>query len=108
MNTPNIDTRIDQERREQIQRDIETTTDEADAMIQDHELRISKFSYRGYPTNQWALEIRRTWDDGHGYSGEAWRCAAPQTFDSRADAEKYVRANFPSHVWSQVGAEVVR
>ena len=40
-------------------------------LITDHETRIRKFSFRGMPTNQWAVEVRRTWDDGHGYKGEA-------------------------------------
>ena len=59
-------------------------------MIQDHELRIRKFFFMGMPTNQWAVQVRRTWDDGHGYSGEAWRAAADHTFASKAAAEKYV------------------
>ena len=59
-------------------------------MITDHETRIKKFVFRGRPTNQWAVEVRRTWDDGHGYKGEAWRPAAPPTFPSYQEAEAFL------------------
>lgn len=59
-------------------------------MITDHETRIRKFFFRGMPTNQWAVEVRRTWDDGHGYKGEAWRPAAPHTFPSYEEAEAFL------------------
>ena len=59
-------------------------------LITDHETRIRKFSFRGMPTNQWAVEVRRTWDDGHGYKGEAWRFAAPHTFPSYQEAEAFL------------------
>ena len=60
-------------------------------MIEDHEVRVRKFVFKGMPTNQWAVQVRRTWDDGHGYTGEAWRAAAPHTFASRNEAEAYVK-----------------
>jgi len=59
-------------------------------MITDHETRIRKFSFRGTPTNQWAVEVFRTWDDGRGYKGEAWRPAAPHTFPSYQEAEAFL------------------
>ena len=59
-------------------------------MITDHETRIRKFVFRGTPTNQWAVEVFRTWDDGHGYKGEAWRFAAPHTFPSYQEAEAFL------------------
>ena len=59
-------------------------------LITDHETRIRKFVFRGMPTNQWVVEVRRTWDDGHGYTGEAWRPAAPHTFPSYEEAEAYL------------------
>ena len=59
-------------------------------MITDHETRIRKFSFRGMPTNQGAVEVFRTWDDGHGYKGEAWRPAAPHTFPSYQEAEAFL------------------
>jgi len=59
-------------------------------MITDHETRIRKFFFMGMPTNQWKVEVFRTWDDGHGYRGEAWRPAAPHTFSSYEEAEAYL------------------
>ena len=59
-------------------------------MITDHETRIRKCVFRGTPTNQWAVEVFRTWDDGHGYKGEAWRPAAPHTFPSYQEAEAFL------------------
>jgi len=59
-------------------------------MITDHETRIRKFFFMGMPTNQWKAETRRTWDDGHGYKGEAWRPAAPRTFNSYKEAEAFL------------------
>ena len=59
-------------------------------MITDHETRIRKFVFRGTPTNQWAVEVFRTWDDGRGYKGEAWRPAAPHTFPSYQEAEAFL------------------
>ncbi len=54
--------------------------------IHDHETRVIRFTFRGYPTDQWVAEIRRTWDDGSGLSGEAWRPFAPHTFKTKAEA----------------------
>ena len=59
-------------------------------LITDHETRIRKFVFRVTPTNQWAVEVFRTWDDGHGYKGEAWRPAAPHTFPSYQEAVAYL------------------
>ena len=59
-------------------------------MITDHETRIRKFVFRGTPTNQGAVVVFRTWDDGHGYKGEAWRPAAPHTFPSYQEAEAFL------------------
>lgn len=61
--------------------------------IHDHETRVIRFTFRGYPTDQWVAEIRRTWDDGSGLSGEAWRPFAPHTFKTKAEAEAYVIDN---------------
>ena len=59
-------------------------------LITDHETRIRKFVFMGMPTNQWAVEVFRTWDDGRGYKGEAWRPAAPHTFPSYEEAEAFL------------------
>ena len=59
-------------------------------LITDHATRIRKFGFRGMPTNQWAVEVFRTWDDGRGYKGEAWRPAAPHTFPTYEEAEAFL------------------
>ena len=61
-------------------------------LITDHETRIRKFSFRGMPTNQWAVEVFRTRDDGRGYKGEAWRPAAPHTFPTYEEAEAFLES----------------
>ena len=42
-------------------------------MIQDKEFKISKFMFKGFPTDQWVVKVFRTWDDGEGYKGSDWR-----------------------------------
>ena len=57
-------------------------------MIQDKEFKISKFMFKGFPTDQWVVKVFRTWDDGEGYSANAWRDVG--VFDTKEECEKWV------------------
>ena len=57
--------------------------------IEDKEFNIERFTFEGYPTKQWSVRVRRTWDDGHGYKGEAWRDI--KVFNSKSECEEWVK-----------------
>ena len=61
-------------------------------MIKNNQLRARRFFFYGMPTNQWTVEVFRTWDDGNGCKGEAWRPASKTTFNTKAQAEKYLKS----------------
>ena len=61
-------------------------------MIKNNQLRARRFFFYGMPTNQWTVEVFRTWDDGKGCKGEAWRPASKTTFNTKAQAEKYLKS----------------
>jgi len=61
-------------------------------MIKNNQLRVRRFFFYGMPTNQWTVEVFRTWDDGKGCKGEAWRPASKTTFNTKAQAEKYLKS----------------
>ena len=61
--------------------------------IKDHKFRVTKFFFRGYLTNQWGVQVFRTWNDSKGYSGSAWRGISPSTFDTKEKAQKWLDNN---------------
>ena len=61
--------------------------------IRDHKFRVTKFFFRGYPTNQWVVQVFRTWNDGKGYSGSGWRGISPNTFNTKEKAQKWLNNN---------------
>ena len=59
--------------------------------IKDTEFKIVQASFRGFPIkDQWMVKVHRTWDDGEGYSGDAWRDV--QIFDTKKEAEEFVNS----------------
>ena len=59
--------------------------------ITDKEFKIVEASFKGYPIkDQWMVKVHRTWDDGEGYSGDAWRDV--QIFDTKTEAEEFVNS----------------
>ena len=59
--------------------------------IRNNQFRVRRFFFFGMPTNQWAVEVFRTWDDEKGCKGEAWRPASKTTFNTEAQAKKYLK-----------------
>ena len=60
-------------------------------MIKDTEFRVRKFKFQGFVTNQWIVEVKRTFDDGEGYKGENWRNIGTHTFDSEELGKEFIK-----------------
>ena len=59
--------------------------------IQDTEFRVEKFIFKGTPTNQWVVQVHRTWDDEDGYKGNEWRDIGTETFNTEKEAQDWVK-----------------
>tara|TARA_A100001391_G_C4808894_1_gene207959 strand:+ start:146 stop:358 length:213 start_codon:yes stop_codon:yes gene_type:complete len=57
-------------------------------IIEDKEFKITRFHFKGFPTDQWVVKVLRTWDDGEGYSGSDWRDIG--VFDTKEECESWV------------------
>ena len=57
-------------------------------IIADKEFKITRFHFKGFPTDQWVVKVLRTWDDGEGYSGSDWRDIG--VFDTKEECESWV------------------
>jgi len=60
-------------------------------IIKDTKFRVEKFVFNGFPTNQWIVQVHRTWDDGHGYKGNEWRNIGTETFNTEKDVQDWVK-----------------
>ena len=57
-------------------------------IIEDKEFKITRFHFKGFPTDQWVVKVLRTWDDVEGYSGSDWRDIG--VFDTKEECESWV------------------
>jgi hypothetical protein len=57
--------------------------------IKDIEFKTCRFYFKGFPTKQWVVKVLRTWDDGRGYKGRAWRDIA--MFDSEKKCKEWTK-----------------
>ena len=61
-------------------------------IIEDKEFKITRFHFKGFPTDQWVVKVLRTWDDGHGYKGSNWRNISEELFDSERLANEWMNS----------------
>ena len=58
--------------------------------VVDTEFRVKKFIFNGFETDKWSVQVRRTFDDGHGYKGSNWRNISEELFDSERLANEWM------------------